>query len=161
MPFQRTYSESDASLFNWNLKLAVSYFIEDTVYHIYPIPPLRQDMTQGHFFKAEFNRFEFRVFLLLDQLPHQRWRNQSALLFTHSWRIIGFIPFQKVLVLCEMQSVLSRIWTRVAVSISYNDNHYTMGTSYHWRYCLCYFSYLTTLFRYFKNDNQSTELEAI
>ena len=28
-----------------------------------------------------------------------------------------------------MQSVLSRIWTRVVVSISYNDNHYTTGTS--------------------------------
>ena len=24
-----------------------------------------------------------------------------------------------------MQSVLSKIWTRVAVSISYDDNHYT------------------------------------
>ena len=31
--------------------------------------------------------------------------------------------------LCEMQSVLSRIRTHVAVSISYNDNHYTTGTS--------------------------------
>ena len=29
-----------------------------------------------------------------------------------------------------MQSVSFRIWTRVAVSISYNDNHYTTGTSY-------------------------------
>ena len=29
-----------------------------------------------------------------------------------------------------MQSVSSRIWTRVAVSISYNDNHDTTGTSY-------------------------------
>ena len=28
-----------------------------------------------------------------------------------------------------MQSVTSRIWTRVAVSISYDDNHYTTGTS--------------------------------
>ena len=28
-----------------------------------------------------------------------------------------------------MQSVSSRIWTRVAVSISYNDNQYTTGTS--------------------------------
>ena len=28
-----------------------------------------------------------------------------------------------------MQSVSSRIWTRVAMSISYDDNHYTMGTS--------------------------------
>ena len=27
-----------------------------------------------------------------------------------------------------MQSVSSKIWTRVAVSISYNDNHYTTGT---------------------------------
>ena len=28
-----------------------------------------------------------------------------------------------------MQSVSSRIWTRVAVSISYDDNHYSTGTS--------------------------------
>ena len=45
------------------------------------------------------------------------------------WRIVGFIPFPRVLVLCEMESVSSRIWTRVAVSISYDDNHYTTGTS--------------------------------
>ena len=37
-------------------------------------------------FKVECNRFEFRVFLLLDLLPHQGWRTQSALPFTHSWR---------------------------------------------------------------------------
>ena len=36
-------------------------------------------------------------------------------------RAIGFIPFPRVLALCEMQSVSSRIWTRVAVSISYDD----------------------------------------
>ena len=29
-----------------------------------------------------------------------------------------------------MQSVLSEIWTRVAVSISYDDNNYTTGTSF-------------------------------
>ena len=44
-------------------------------------------------------------------------------------RIIGFIPFPRVLVQCEMRSVSSRIWTRVAVSISYDDNQYTTGTS--------------------------------
>ena len=33
-----------------------------------------------------------------------------------------------VLVLCEMQPVLCRVWTYVAVSISYDDNHYTTGT---------------------------------
>ena len=45
-------------------------------------------------------------------------------------RIIGFIPFPRVLVLCEMQSVSSRIWTRIAVFISYGDNDYTTGTSW-------------------------------
>ena len=29
-----------------------------------------------------------------------------------------------------MQSVSSSIWTRVAVFISYDDNHYTTGTSF-------------------------------
>ena len=43
-------------------------------------------------------------------------------------RITGFIHFPRVLVLCEMQSASSRIWTRVAVFISYDDNYYTTGT---------------------------------
>ena len=30
--------------------------------------------------------------------------------------------------LCEMQSTSSRIWTRIAVSISCDDNHYTTGS---------------------------------
>ena len=30
----------------------------------------KQNATQGQFFKAEFNRFEFKV-VLLDQLPYQ------------------------------------------------------------------------------------------
>ena len=50
-------------------------------------------------------------------------------------RIIGFIPFPRVLLLCEMQSVSSRIWTRVAEFISYDDNYYTTGTSFFFR-CL-------------------------
>ena len=44
-------------------------------------------------------------------------------------RITGFIPFPRVLELCEMQSGLTRIWTRVAVSISFDYNHYTTGNS--------------------------------
>ena len=43
--------------------------------------------------------------------------------------IVGFIPFPGELVLCEMQSALSRIWTYVAVSTSYDNNYYTMGIS--------------------------------
>ena len=42
--------------------------------------------------------------------------------------MIGFIPFPRVLVQYEMRPVSSRIWTRVAVPISYDDNHYTTGT---------------------------------
>ena len=52
-------------------------------------------------------------------------------------RIIGFIPFPRVLVLCEMQSVSSKIWTRIDVSNSYDDNLYTTG---------CSFDYLHSLF---------------
>ena len=37
-----------------------------------------------------------------------------------------------------MQSVLSRIWTCVAVSISYDDNHYTTGTSL----CVCIYMHV-------------------
>ena len=43
-------------------------------------------------------------------------------------RIIGFIPFPRVLVQCEMQLAWSRIWTPIVVSIAYDDNHYTTGT---------------------------------
>ena len=42
-------------------------------------------------------------------------------------RIIWFILFLRALVLCEMQSVSSRVWARIAVSISYDDNHFTTG----------------------------------
>ena len=47
------------------------FFLLYHLFHTYlPTSPLGQDMTQGQFFKAEFNRFEFevwiRVFLLLD-----------------------------------------------------------------------------------------------
>ena len=56
-----------------------------TGYHIYQ--PLRSGrMWHKVNFYAEFNGFEFRVFLLLDYLPNQGWRTQSTLLFTHCWR---------------------------------------------------------------------------
>ena len=41
-------------------------------------------------------------------------------------RVVGFIPCPKVWALCEMQTASSNMWTRVAVSISNSDNHYTM-----------------------------------
>ena len=55
-------------------------------YSYLPTPPLGQDMTQGQFFKRSLTGLNSEFFLLLDLLPHQAWRTQSALLFTHSWR---------------------------------------------------------------------------
>ena len=73
---------------------------------------------------------EFRVFLLLDWFPNQDKRIQSAYYLSIAGeRIIGFIPFPKVLVVCDMQSALSRNWTRLAMSVSHGDNHNTTGTS--------------------------------
>ena len=42
----------------------------------------------------------------------------SYYLPTGGGKIIGFMPFPRVLVQCEMLSVSSKIWTRVTVSIS-------------------------------------------
>ena len=47
-------------------------------------------------------------------------------------RIIGFIPFPRVLVLCEMHSVSSRIWTCITCPFPTIINHYTTGTSSFW-----------------------------
>ena len=42
-------------------------------------------------------------------------------------RIVRFILFTSVLALCEMPTGSFRILTCVAMSISYDDNHYTMS----------------------------------
>ena len=44
-----------------------------------------------------------------------------------------------------MQSVSSKIWTRVAVSISYDDNHDTTGTSTAFFIIIIYFFSLSFL----------------
>ena len=94
--------------------------------HIYPTPPLGQDMTQflsgvGQVWMQSFPSPSFPSSKVEEPI--------CPTIFIAGERIIGFIPFPRVLVLCEMISVSSRIWTRVAVSISYDDNHYTTGTS--------------------------------
>ena len=65
--------------------------------------------------------------LVIPKSPHLTKAEEPSLPYylpIAGGRIIGFIPFP-----CEMQLVSVRIWTRVAVSISYDDNHYTTGTS--------------------------------
>ena len=47
-------------------------------------------------------------------------------------RIVGFIHFPRILVLCEMQTSWSRVWTQAAGSTSYDDNHYTTSSSEEW-----------------------------
>ena len=74
-----------------------------------------------------YNWFELIVFLLLDWLPYQSSRAQSALLFYNSGKIVGFILFLRVLALHEMQTDTSWIWTWVTESISHDDNPYTMS----------------------------------
>ena len=88
------------------------------VNHIYQ--PLRSSLTG---LNSEFS------FSLTSCLTKAEEPSLSYYLSVAGGRIFRFIPFPRVLVLCEMQSVSSRIWIRVAVSISYNDNHYTTGTS--------------------------------
>ena len=44
-------------------------------------------------------------------------------------RIVGCIPFPRSLARCEIQTASSRFRTRVTISISNDDNHYTMGAS--------------------------------
>ena len=44
-------------------------------------------------------------------------------------RIVGCTSFPRIFVLCGIQTVTSRIWARVAVSVSLDDNHYTKSTS--------------------------------
>ena len=44
-----------------------------------------------------------------------------------------------------MQLVSSRIWTRVAVSISYDDNHYTTGTLFNINHLLVHIELFTSI----------------
>ena len=43
-------------------------------------------------------------------------------------RIVGFILFPRALALCEMQTVLSRIWTHISEFIFYYGNRYTTNS---------------------------------
>ena len=115
--------------------LGLSYFswfsISSTrVYHIYQ--PLRSGRIwrQGQFLNGVWQ-------VWIQTIPSPRLVASTRLKNSLSYYlpiagggIIGFIPFPKVLVLYKMQSISSRIWTRVAVSISYDDNHYTTSTTF-------------------------------
>ena len=95
-----------------------------------PTPPLGQDMTQGQLFKRSLiglnSEFSFSYTSCQTKAEEP---SLSYYLPIAGGRIFGFIPFPRVLVLCEMQSVSSMIWTRAAVSISCDGHlYYTTGT---------------------------------
>ena len=76
----------------------------------------------------EFNQFEF-CFPPLWLVTITRLKNLVCLTIIPiaEGRVVGFIPFPRVLALCEMQTTSSRIWTWVTVFIY--DIHYTMSVS--------------------------------
>ena len=64
----------------------------------------------------------------------QGWRTQSLLLFTHSWRENNWIhTFPKGISAMRKAIILVQDWTRVAMSTSYDNNHYTTGTAIQFR----------------------------
>ena len=108
--------------------------------HVYPYLPntsARAGYDTRSIFKRSLTGFEFIYWIHLLNYssprlvasPRAEEPSLPYYLPIAGGRIIGFIPFPRVLVPCEMQSVSSRIWTHIAVSISYDDNHYTKGTS--------------------------------
>ena len=80
--------------------IIMALVVSKSLYHIYPTPPLGQDMTQGQFFKRSLTG-------LTSCLTKAEKSNLSY--YLPIGRLIGFIPFPRALVLCEMQSVSSRI----------------------------------------------------
>ena len=67
-------------------------------------------------------------------------RLQSAVLFTHGWkvRLVGFMPFPRALVQREAETALSRIWTWVTNSISFNNKfHAKHSFAFVWRCLMC------------------------
>ena len=91
---------------------------------IYPTPLHGQIVTQGQFLsrvKLVWRQsFPFPRLIALSKLKN------LICLFTHSWgRTDGFMPFARALVKSEKQAALSRVWNRVADSISYDNYYYT------------------------------------
>ena len=81
-------------------------------------------------FKAEFSWFESRLFNLRSvSFTKVKQCSSTHYLSISGGKIIEFIPFPRVIGLCEMQIASFGIWTWVAVSISYDGNHFPMNAS--------------------------------
>ena len=64
-------------------------------------------------------------------------------MLNHDWEKKNWMDtFPKGISASEMQSASFRIWTHVAMSISYDDNYYTMGTTYIYIYIYIWVSWM-------------------
>ena len=73
---------------------------DEALVHIYPTPPFGQDMIQGQFFKQSLTGLNSEFSFSKAEEPSLPYYLPIA-----GGRIIEFIPFPRVLVLCEMKSV--------------------------------------------------------
>ena len=71
-PYSSTHSHMHARFISSSVSL--NFIQHRDPYTYLPNPSARAGYDTRSIFWAEFNRFEFRVFLLLDELPHQGWR---------------------------------------------------------------------------------------
>ena len=87
----------------------------------FPNPSTQTGRDTRSIFKQSFTGLNLEL-SLQDRLPYQGKRTQSTDQSIAGGRIVRLIPSPRVLGLYEMQIVSFRIWTRVDVSISYDDN---------------------------------------
>ena len=96
---------------NWWLSLDISRVFTEPLHH-------EQDATQGQIFKrsklVRVQSFPFPRLVALPSLKNPVWL---------SGKRVGYMPFSRELACSETQIALSKIWTGVADSISYDDNH--------------------------------------
>ena len=95
------------------LRILDYFYIYIYIYiYMYSTPPHEQDMTQG---QASFLTSCYTKLKTFCMSNYFNLGDES---------LIEYIPFPNVLVLCEMPTASSRIWTWVDVSSSHEDNYY-------------------------------------
>ena len=102
--------------------------------NVRPLTHINQPLRSGRIrhkvnFEAEFNEFEFQSFPSPRLAASPRLKKPVCPTI-YPLRIIGFIPFPRVLVLCEMQLAWSKFELVSPCPFSYDDNHYTTATYY-------------------------------
>ena len=95
--------------------------------YIYPTPLHEQDAIRGQFFKRGLKGLNLEFSFFLTGF-HTRVKELSLPYYLLiAWgNIVGFIPFERVSAMEKANSPI-QVWTQVTVSISNDDNHYTMS----------------------------------